>query len=79
MPREGYHLADCRERPLCETEKVLLLYVAQGYRPREIAQILYVHPHTVKNRLSTIREKLEAKSTIHAVYRFFVEATGSAT
>ena len=74
--KEGNHPCPHWGKTLCDTEKVLLVYLGKGYQPKEIASLLGIHPQTVKNRMATIREKLDAHTTIEAVYAHFVEGKG---
>ena len=53
---------------LSELEIEILKYVAMGLENREIGQLCYVSPHTVKAHLSVIFRKLAARNRSHAVH-----------
>ena len=62
----GYANAEWKSFLNCLDEKyrtVILLYYVQGFKTREIAEILQVNENTVRGRLVTAREKLEAQYT----------------
>lgn len=74
---EGFHVAAYKapNKKLCCSEKVLMLFVAH-HSQAEIARFLGKNPQEIKGRLAVIREKIEANTTTHAVYRYFVERVG---
>ena len=53
--------------PLSTREKDVLSYIAFGKQPIAVAEILRISEHTVTNHLRTIRSKLSARNTAHAV------------
>ena len=60
------------ERPaglLSERERDVLGLIASGATNREIAQRLYLSPHTVKEHTSSLYRKLEARNRAEAVRR----------
>lgn len=57
----------CSPNLLSERERTILCAVAQGYSNKEIAQALNLVEGTVKNYLSTIFAKLDARDRAHAV------------
>jgi DNA-binding NarL/FixJ family response regulator len=54
---------------LSEREQEVLRLVAQGSTNREIAEQLYLSPHTVKEHTSTLYRKLKARNRAEAVQR----------
>lgn len=52
---------------LTAREREVLRLVAVGLSTREIASALHLSAHTVRNHLSNIREKLQARSKLEAV------------
>lgn len=87
---EGYANAEWESFLNCLDEKyrtVVILYYVQGFKTREIAEILEVNESTVRGRLAAARKKLETqyiadsraagtpdfheKNTCHAVERGF--------
>ncbi len=67
MPEEGgleenYSTVEWREFLQCLDEKyrvVAILYYVEGFKIREIAEILELNANTVSGRLATAREKIE--------------------
>jgi two-component system response regulator DesR len=60
------------ERPaneLSEREKEVLDLIASGATNREIAERLYLSPHTIKEHTSTLYRKLKARNRAEAVRR----------
>src|SRR5689334_21350185 len=55
-------------KPLSARELQVLTLIAHGYCYKEIANELGISPNTIKNHLTRAREKLEAKSTAHAIF-----------
>ncbi|WP_152399018.1 response regulator transcription factor [Paenibacillus cellulositrophicus] len=53
--------------PLTERESELLSYLKDGYSVSEISKLLYLSPGTIRNYISEILQKLEAKNRIDAV------------
>lgn len=52
---------------LTNREKEVLKLLAKGYTNPEIAQMLYISPHTVKAHVAAILKKLNAKNRLLAV------------
>lgn len=52
---------------LTNREKEVLELLAKGYTNPEIAQMLYISPHTVKAHVAAILKKLNAKNRLLAV------------
>lgn len=60
----GYVNAEWEQFLNCLDEKyrvIIVLYYVQGFKTREIAEILEVNENTVRGRLVTARKKLEAE------------------
>jgi DNA-binding NarL/FixJ family response regulator len=55
--------------PLTEREREVLALIAQGSTNREIAQELYLSPHTVKGHTRELYRKLTARNRAEAVQR----------
>jgi two-component system response regulator DesR len=55
--------------PLTEREREVLEAIAAGSTNREIAQRLYLSPHTVKEHTSALYRKLGARNRAEAVQR----------
>jgi two-component system response regulator DesR len=55
--------------PLTEREREVLDLIAAGSTNREIAQRLYLSPHTVKEHTSALYRKLQARNRAEAVQR----------
>jgi len=53
--------------PLTDRESELLTYLKEGYSVSEISKLLYLSPGTIRNYISEILQKLEAKNRIDAV------------
>jgi two-component system response regulator DesR len=54
---------------LSEREREVLTLIAAGSTNREIAERLYLSPHTVKEHTSTLYRKLNARNRAEAVQR----------
>lgn len=52
---------------LTEREVEVLQHIADGLENVEIGEIFDIHPNTVGNYMTIIREKLRAKSRHHAI------------
>ncbi len=52
---------------LTNREKEVLKLLAKGYTNPEIAQMLYISPHTVKAHVAAILKKLNVKNRLLAV------------
>ncbi len=61
--------ADGPANPLSERELEVLGLVADGATNREIAERLFLSPHTVKEHTSTLYRKLEVRNRAEAVQR----------
>lgn len=62
IQEDGYANAEWESFLNCLDEKyrtVVILYYVQGFKAREIAEILQVNENTVRGRLATARKKLE--------------------
>ena len=60
----GYENAEWENFLNCLDEKyrtIIMLYYVQGFKTREIAEILQINENTVRGRLVTARKKLEAQ------------------
>ena len=57
------------QTPLSEREQEVLELMASGSTNREIAERLYLSPHTVKEHTSAIYRKLEVRNRAEAVQR----------
>jgi DNA-binding NarL/FixJ family response regulator len=55
--------------PLSEREREVLSLIASGATNKEIAQRLYLSPHTVKEHTSSLYRKLKARNRAEAVQR----------
>ncbi|WP_036718477.1 response regulator transcription factor [Paenibacillus harenae] len=53
--------------PLSERETEVLLHLKQGHTVAEINKLLFLSPATIRNYISEILQKLEAKNRIDAV------------
>ncbi|GIP26562.1 DNA-binding response regulator [Paenibacillus sp. J23TS9] len=53
--------------PLTDRESELLSYLKEGYSVSEISKLLYLSPGTIRNYISEILQKLDAKNRIDAV------------
>lgn len=53
--------------PLTDRESELLTYLKDGYTVSEISKLLYLSPGTIRNYISEILQKLEAKNRMDAV------------
>jgi two-component system response regulator DesR len=54
---------------LSEREREVLDLIAAGSTNREIAEQLFLSPHTVKEHTSTVYRKLQARNRAEAVQR----------
>jgi two-component system response regulator DesR len=54
---------------LTEREREVLDLIAAGSTNREIAEQLYLSPHTIKEHTSTLYKKLRARNRAEAVQR----------
>lgn len=57
----------CDPNPLREREQEILRLVAEGKTTKELTNILYLSYGTIRNYLSEIMQKLEAKNRLEAV------------
>ncbi|MDQ3647173.1 MAG: response regulator transcription factor [Actinomycetota bacterium] len=55
--------------PLSEREREVLAHMASGATNREIADLLYLSPHTVKEHTSALYRKLQVRNRAEAVQR----------
>ena len=53
--------------PLTERESEILFYLSEGHSVSEISKLLYLSPGTIRNYISEILQKLEAKNRIDAI------------
>jgi NarL family two-component system response regulator LiaR len=67
VSRDGARAAP--DNPLTEREREVLALIAAGSTNREIAQRLYLSPHTVKEHTSALYRKLHARNRAEAVQR----------
>jgi DNA-binding NarL/FixJ family response regulator len=61
--------ADAPAAPLSERERGVLALVASGATNREIAERLFLSPHTVKEHTSALYRKLKVRNRAEAVQR----------
>jgi len=61
--------SDQPEPPLTEREREVLALISAGSTNREIAERLYLSPHTVKEHTSALYRKLGARNRAEAVQR----------
>jgi two-component system response regulator DesR len=61
--------ADQPEPMFSEREREVLALIAAGSTNREIAERLYLSPHTVKEHTSALYRKLHARNRAEAVQR----------
>ena len=52
----------------------ILLLIARGYRYSEVADKLQISGQTVKNQMSSVLKRLDARSAAHAVYLVFANS-----
>ena len=52
---------------LSRRERAVLAHLANGSATEEIAQILFVSPHTIRSHVKTAMRKLDARTRAHAV------------
>ncbi len=64
-----------RKLPLTNRESEVIKLVCQGYSNNEIAQKLYISPHTAKAHLSSIIYKFNAKNRTHVAYIYTFQYT----
>ena len=55
--------------PLTPRERQVLSLLAKGYSTKEIAQLLSISPHTTRNHIQSILQKLGVHSRLEAVLR----------
>lgn len=71
LPRQGLSAPGRRSRsgsfPLTGRELEILQYVAEGYSNKQIASVLTLTEHTIKNHLTSIMKKLGARDRAHSV------------
>ena len=58
---------------ITQREKDVLFLIAKEYSTQEIAQILYLSPHTVISHRKSILRKLSVRNTAGMIYRAFQE------
>ena len=61
--------ADAPATPLSEREREVLVLLAAGHTNREIAERLYLSPHTIKEHTSSLYRKLGVKNRTEAARR----------
>jgi two-component system response regulator DesR len=61
--------AEAPETPLSEREREVIALLAAGHTNREIAERLYLSPHTVKEHTSSLYRKLGVKNRAEAARR----------
>ena len=67
--RQGAGVADANAPRLTERELAVLRLVAGGYSNNEIGRVLSISGGTVKNHMTEIMCKLEARDRTHAVLK----------
>jgi DNA-binding NarL/FixJ family response regulator len=55
---------------LSKREKEILNFLSNGYRNKEIAEMLFISTHTVKSHIYHIYEKLHVQSRVEALNKF---------
>lgn len=58
---------DISGKPLTKRETQIIGYVKDGYSSKEVAYKLCISEVTVKNHMTSVMQKLEAKNRTHAV------------
>jgi DNA-binding CsgD family transcriptional regulator len=60
---------DCTDRAhrLSHRERAVLSELAQGHATNEIAEALFLSPHTVRSHVKAAMRKLDARTRAHAV------------
>lgn len=61
------HASDDRLAGLSSREREILGYLAQGLQRKEIAELLYISPHTVRTHVNHLIKKLQVHSALAAV------------
>jgi DNA-binding NarL/FixJ family response regulator len=56
------HAASAKKVSLAETDLAIIRYLSRGLSNKEIAPLVHLSPHTVKDRLEKIRAMLDARS-----------------
>jgi len=64
------------QTPLTRREEDILNWVAKGYRNKEIAEMLSLSTETVRTHIRNIYAKLEARSRVEAVNKYFGDKRG---
>ncbi|NSW51731.1 MAG: response regulator transcription factor [Anaerolineae bacterium] len=67
LPRTGKHQAEILDVPLSSREMEILQLMATGASNKEIADTLMIAEGTVKNHVSSVLSKLEARDRMQAV------------
>ncbi|MCI3922787.1 helix-turn-helix transcriptional regulator [Paenibacillus sp. TRM 82003] len=62
------------EAALSKREKEVLLLIARAKSNKEIAQLLFISEHTVKNHLTNIFGKLGVTDRAHAIAAVFAKS-----
>ena len=64
--RARRHFSD-RAHRLSRRERAVLAELAQGHATEEIAEALFLSPHTVRSHVKAAMRKLDARTRAHAV------------
>lgn len=67
MTEKSTGLIERKESKISRREREILLYVAQGYTYKEVADKLYLSPETVKKHLGNCYRKLGAGNKVQAL------------
>lgn len=57
------------ENPLSERETEVLKLLSQGYNYKDVAEEIYLSPHTVKTHIKNIYSKLHVNNRAEAIYK----------
>lgn len=78
LERAGAYYSARPGTPLSQREAEILALVALGNTGKQVGRALGISRQTVKNHMTNIFNRLEARNAPHAVYLYFVEGKGKA-